>query len=144
MKKETWIVVASSALARIFRLEGQKLVALETLVHPEARMSEHDLVSDRMGSAGEAFGSRRSTYDPPHTPKQTENINFAKKIADHLDRARNNGSLQRLYIAAGPSFLGSLRNEMTAQTQSLIYAEVNKDIIHLSPEEIKSHFTIGI
>lgn len=144
MKKEVWIVVASSALARIFRLEGQKLVEMETMIHPEARFSEKDLVSDKSGNFGEARHTHRSAYAPPHTAKETQNLNFAKKISDHLEQERNKGAFSKLYLAAGPDFLGYLRGEMSTQTQQLIAAEVDKDMTHLKPQEIKSHFPIGI
>ena len=144
MKKETWIVVANSALARIFRLEGQKLVEMETMIHPEARMAEKDLVSDKSGLAGEAHKGRHSAYSPQFTAKQVENTVFAKKVSDLLEHARNQGDLVKIYLAAGPDFLGRLRNEMSIKTQSLIAAEVNKDITHLKPQDIKNHFPIGL
>jgi protein required for attachment to host cells len=144
MKKETWVVVASSALVRIFRLEGLKLVEVETLIHPEARMSERELVSDKMGYTWDSSTGQRSSYSPPHTAKDTTNQNFARKVASHLDQARMSGSLGKLYLAAGPTFLGVLRNELNLQTQHLIAAEVDKDITHLDPQEIKSHFPIGV
>jgi protein required for attachment to host cells len=144
MHKETWIVVANSTLARIFRLEGLKLVEMDTLIHPEGRMHEKDLVADKSGNTGDIFTSQRSSYSPPHSAKDVTNTNFAKKVAAHLEQGRNKGTLNRLFIAAGPGFLGTLRNELTTQTQSLIAAEVDKDITHLNPQEIKSHFPIGV
>lgn len=144
MKKETWVVVASSAHARIFRLEGLKLVEVETLIQPDARMAEKDLVSDKKGNVGDYYTGHSSSYSPPHTAKDMAHINFAKKVASHLDQARMSGALSKLYIAAGPAFLGFLRSEMNSQTQHLIAAEIDKDITHLKPEEIKNHFPIGV
>jgi protein required for attachment to host cells len=144
MKKETWVVVANSALARVFRLEGHNLVEMETLVHPEARLSEKDLVTDKRGNAGEGRQGRRSDYSPPHSAKETSNGFFAKKISQHLENERLKGAFSKLYLAAGPDFLGCIRGELSPQIQQLVAAEIDKDITHLKLQEIKNHFPIGI
>ena len=48
MLKKTWLVVANSNCARIFEIEKDlKLKELETLIHPESKLRDSDLVSAR-------------------------------------------------------------------------------------------------
>lgn len=140
MTKDTWLIVANSSLARIFKVEKkQALVEVEVLEHPESRLKVSDLVSDRPGRDFESFGAARHALEPTTNPKQQEFANFAKDIALYLDKARLEGQFNRLYVAASPSFLGLLRQHIPNSTLELVGGEVDKDMTHMKPTEIVSH-----
>lgn len=140
MKKETWLIVANSSLARIFKVEKkQALVEIEVLEHPESRLQNRDLVSDRPGRDFESMGHARHAIEPQTTPKHQEFASFAKDIAQYLDKARSEGHFNRLYVAASPSFLGLLRQTFGSSTTQLISGEVDKDMTHMKPAEIVNH-----
>lgn len=141
MKKETWVVVADDAYARIFKVEGQQLKEIETLIHPESRLYEKDLVSDRPGRTFESNTSARRSVGHHIPPKKQEAINFAKSVAAYLDSAVLSGGVARLYLAACPSFLGLLRQSLSKHTSELIIHEIDKEITHLNPAEICAFFT---
>src|SRR5271170_8124938 len=110
MKKDSWLIVANSSLARIFKLvTRQELKELKVIEHPESRLHNIDLVSDRPGRDLELGGTRRHALEPKVMPKRQEFIVFAKQLADYLENARNNGEFDTLYIAASPALLGLLR-----------------------------------
>ena len=97
---------------------------------------------DRPGRGYESSGpSRRAICQPKTDPKKHEIMDFAKTLSKHLDSGRKNGSFQSLYVAATPFFLGILRQSMDKLTSQLIDREIDKDIIHLTPDEIKAYFT---
>ncbi len=144
MKKQSWIVVANSTIARVFKLEKLKLTELECLIHPESRLKQQDLVSDKAGRTNESMFPSRSAMEQENSPKKVEAILFAKQIAEHLDLARTRGQIEKIFLAATPSFLGLLRQEMTNLTVKLVEAEVDKDITHLKPDDIKNYFPIGL
>ncbi len=143
MKKDYWLLVANSSLARIFKIEkGHSLVEITVLEHPESRLRNLDLVSDKPGRDFESAGLGRHGLDSGITPKQHEFTIFAKYLADYLETARHLGKFERLYIFAGPTLLGLLRQALHPETIKLIKDEVNKDITHLKPEEIASHLSL--
>lgn len=144
MKKESWVIVANSAHARIFRLEKLALEEMDALIHPECRMHEKDLIADKPGATYEGMSQGRVSMEQQKSPKKHEASIFAKQIAEHLDLARSRGEIERVFLAASPSFLGLLRQEMNNLTAGLVAAEVDKDITHLKPNEIISYFPIGL
>lgn len=140
MKKETWILIANSSLARIYKL-GMKnqLEELKVLEHPESRLHNIDLVSDRPGRDSEVGGTRRHALEQKTSPKKQEFIVFAKLLADYLEEARNEGNFDTLYIVAGPSLLGLLRTALHPNTAKLIKGEVDKDMTLFKSHELPSH-----
>lgn len=144
MKKETWVVVANSSHARFFRLDGLKMTELDSLIHPEAHLTEKDLVTDKPGRTDSPFSKGRSVYEPHHSAKEMGNQQFVKKISEVLDSARTKGSLGKIYIAASPHILGLLRSEMDSHTQAMIASELDKDISGLKADEILKYFPVGL
>jgi protein required for attachment to host cells len=143
MKKETWVVVANSTQARIFKLNNLELIEIDAMIHPASRMHERDLIADRPGTAYAGVASGRYGLEQ-QSPKKNEAIIFSKQLIDRLDNARSTGQVERLFLAATPSFLGLLRQGMNQLTTNLIAAEVDKDITDLKPDEIISYFPIGL
>ncbi|MGA8164402.1 MAG: host attachment protein [Waddliaceae bacterium] len=144
MKKETWVIVANNSQARLFKLDRLNLVEIEAFIHPEGRLHERDLTADEPGVYHPRVGEGKYAMGQQHSPKKNEAILFAKKLGDFLENARGRGDIERLFIAASPGFLGLLRQEMTHHTSQLIAAEVDKDITHLKPEDIRGYFPIGL
>lgn len=140
MKKESWFVVANSSIARFYRKEQKNLIAVNVLEHPESRLHNRDLVSDKPGRDFESMGATRHSLEPKHSPHDKEMVLFAKQIASYLETVCNKGDIERLYLAASPIMLGKLRQELNSNTNKLIYAEVDKDLTHSKPEEILNHF----
>lgn len=137
MKKDTWLVVANSSSAKIYKIgHKQTLVELEMLEHPESRLHNRDLVSDKPGRDFESVGHARHAVAPRTWPQQQEMINFAKQLGDHLEQALTIGSYEKLYIAASPTMLGLLRNAFHPNTAKHVSGEVDKDMTHLKPDEI--------
>lgn len=140
MKKETWLLVANSSIARIFKIEKiQELTEIRTMEHPESRLHNIDLVSDKPGRDFESGGTRRHALEPKTMPKKLEFAIFAKDLADYLEESRNKGQFDALYIAAGPALLGLLRQSLHPNTAKIIKGEINKDMTQMKATEIPSH-----
>ena len=137
----TWILVAESSRARIFSVASSSgpLVEIETLAHPEGREHEQDMTSDLPGHDSDKTGAGRHAFADETEPKEQEVINFAKRIAHHLDAARTSGNLTRLIVIAAPAFLGTLRGELNPQTSKLIIHEVDKNLSQHSADDIRHH-----
>ncbi|MGK5594628.1 MAG: host attachment protein [Parachlamydiaceae bacterium] len=141
MKGEAWIVVADEAYARIFKLEApKKLEELTTLIHPESRLHEREMVSDRPGRTFESHTVARRSLGQPVSPKKQEAINFSKVVANYLNEAALSGRCVKIYLAASPAFLGLLRQELNKAAAQMVETEINKTITHLDTQEICNYF----
>ncbi len=139
--KLTWLVVADNSKARIFSVDSRigPIEEIESIVHTEARLPERNMTSDLPGRSNGKGGGGGHAYQDEVSPKQQENINFARKIASQLDAARKDGKFKQLMLVAAPGFLGGLRSQLTAQTQKLVCFELAKNISHLNAKEIREH-----
>lgn len=137
MKQESWVLVANGAQARLYKLEKMsKLEEFHTFVHPQGRLHEQDLVDTKPGRGFDSATPTRRVMEPKTTQKELELEQFAKNIADYLEEARTQSHFTRLYIAAGPNFLGMLRKTLFPHTLELVKKEVSKDLVHSKPEHI--------
>lgn len=140
MKKESWLLVANSSFARIFKFKKiESLEEVKNFEHPESRLRNSDLVSDKPGRDFESVGVTRHALEPKISPKRLEFITFAKHLADQLEESRKNEEFGDLYIAASPTLLGLLRQSLHPNTAKVVKGEIDKDITHLKPEEIAPH-----
>jgi protein required for attachment to host cells len=140
MKKDTWLIVANSSIARIYKIEKRhELKELKVLEHPESRLHNLDLVTDKPGRDFESAGVGKHALEPKVLPKRQEFAVFAKTLADFLENARNQGEFETLYVAASPSLLGLLRHSLHPNTAKLIKGEVDKDMTQMKPQEIPAH-----
>lgn len=141
MMKPTWLVVADNSMARIFSTNMHKgpIDELESISHEEARLHEQELTSDLPGRSNGKGGAGRHAYTDEVSPKQQEDINFARRVAKHLDEARKSGKYKQLILVAAPGFLGNLHNLLNTQTRNLISFKLDKNLVHLSADEIRKH-----
>lgn len=137
----TWLIVADSSRARIFAMESRTspITEIKSIVHTEARLQEQDLTSDLPGRGSNNGDSGRHAYESETSPKEQENINFARAIAEELDQARKENKFKQFVLVAAPAFLGNLRNQLSPQTQKLACFELAKNLAHLDAAEIRSH-----
>ena len=139
MSKHAWILVADSARARIFSVDGATapLNPIEQLVHPESRLHDRDIKSDRPGRAFDSEGKGRHANETSVSPKAQEAIRFAGEVAAYLNRGRVEGKYQHLVVVADPRFLGTLRSSFAPEVKKLVSLEVDKDLSKASEPEIR-------
>lgn len=138
MKNETWLLVANSSTAKLFKIEKQKnLTELKAFEHPESRLHNIDLVSDRPGRDFESSGTRRHALEQKTSPKKQEFQIFVKELADFLEESQ--GKFEALYLSASPTILGLLRQSLHPNTLKLVKGETDKDLIGFKAHELPSH-----
>lgn len=136
----TWIVVANSSHAKIFRLSKfPKIEELTSMDHPEGRLHSQDLEGRKQGRTFQSFGTTRHAYQPETEPKDVEAEKFARTLCHYICEAHQKGEFSRLYIMASPYFLGVLRQNIKPATQKAIVAELAKDMTERSISEIEQH-----
>ncbi len=143
------IVVADESEAHFYDVEQRKgpLQRAGQLEHPEGRLHDRDLVSDKPGRVFDhaaSSGHRRGSVahhgtGTERTPHKTESVKFARQIVGELESARRDGRYDRMVVMSGPPFLGVLREAMPKPLRSSIVAEVPKDLVHSPEKEILEH-----
>ncbi len=139
MSKTIWIVVANRVTARIFETASPlgAIDEIETLFHPEGRVPQQSLVSDKPGRTYDRMGAGRHASDSDTSPHDHEAAVFAAQIALSLASAREANRYGTLVVAAPPAFLGVLRKHLDAATQALISLELDKDYVALDPRTLR-------
>jgi protein required for attachment to host cells len=137
----TWVVVAHRAGARILAHcgPGTGLARVAELVHPEGRMRDRDFDADRPGRAFDSHGQGRhamSREEPPHEHAAAE---FARDLARHVDRSRQQHRFDALVLVAEPGFLGILRGALTDATAALVRGSVAKDLAKVPDRDLGDH-----
>ncbi len=134
--QRTWLVVADRARARIFSVASPKgpLSELEDMVHPESRIQERDLTSDRAGRGTGGHGSMGT----PRTAHDQAAVEFAREVTARLEAGRTAGSFERLILVAPPDFLGLLRKSQSVNLGKLVDREVAKNLVQLKAAEIRT------
>lgn len=135
--KTTWVLVAGNSHARIFDWRSRDVLdEIKTLSHPEGRLQEQDLVTDKPGRGFNSGGSGRHAQETP-TASQHESQIFAGKLVDTLEESRTRNEFECLVVIAGPQFLGQLRDKMPAELQKMVMREVSKNLVQRPVDEIR-------
>ena len=139
--QSTWIVVADSSRARIFRGVNTKakLIELDSLDHPESRAKARDLVEDGTTTTFSSVGSSRSGVGADDAPQIHEHEVFARMIAEKLAHARFENKYDKLVLMAPPQFLGTLRHVLGTQFAKLIVQPVSKDLTRAPIDQVSAH-----
>lgn len=126
----TWVVVADNERARFFsdKLGKKTLTEIDDLVHPEARIHERDLISDKPGRVYDSVGGGRHSMEQKTDVKKHYAQVFAEQIGEKLEQARNDHDFQHLVLIAPPEFLGILRKQLSDQCAKLVIQSFDKDL----------------
>jgi len=137
----TWIVVADSAMARIFTYteDGTGLEPVEELQHPASRAHERDLATDRPGRTFDSEGPGRHAKSESVSPKEHEELKFSRELAQYIEKARTRNRFDGLVLVAAPSFLGELRKAMSDPALRLVQSELDKNLAHMDGNAVYSH-----
>ncbi|HFD78907.1 MAG TPA: host attachment protein [Gammaproteobacteria bacterium] len=137
----TWILVAESSRAKIYATENRTAIPeeVEDIVHPEGRLHEGDLVTDKPGNDPGSVGQGPHVLDDKVSATRQEHIEFAKELAERLEAGRTSGRFDRLAIAAPPAFLGLLREKLSREVKEKVFREIDKNLVRLPPEELRNY-----
>jgi len=138
--KVTWILVADGARARILQTEGwgKGLIQLRHAEHEESHLRTAEQGTDRPGRTREIADGTPSAYGETDWQRHEKAV-FAKEMARQLDSAAGRGAFDRLVLAAPPKVLGDLRKAMDDNTARMVMGEIDKDLTHLSLDELTKH-----
>jgi protein required for attachment to host cells len=138
--KTTWILAADRSGAKLYEHTTPGTLALVRVVeHPDGRLQDREIVSDRSGRTFESNSPHRSTADPQTDPARQEAINFARSLAVMLDSARKAHSYEQLVLVAEPRFLGLLREALDKHTSATVMGSVTHALTNAPEGDLKAH-----
>ncbi len=139
MAAHRWIVVADSSAARIFAADEPvgPIKEIESITHPEGRMLARELTSDLPGRAFDSAGHGRHTMESEVGPRQQAAIEFASFLAKRLEKARVQRDFEHMILVSPPDFLGLMRKALGADLQRLVVLELDRNLVKLSPKELR-------
>jgi protein required for attachment to host cells len=143
MNNNTWILVAHRSGARLFenRGPGKGLNLIFDIYHPEGRLKNKDLDTDKPGRSFDSRGHGRHALSSEQEPTAHLAEQFAKQLSTMLDDGRNQQRYTKLVLVAEPRFLGNLRAALSATTAALITATIGKDLGGIEPHLLSKHLT---
>ena len=130
MTNPHWILVANQSEARLLEYRGphEEMELIREIPHPEGRLKEKDLVSDRPGKELRRAMNANHAYDPQVSAEQHESQLFAKQLGDMLERERAQNHFDDLAVVAPPQFLGILRKFFSKNLEKKVSRAIPKDL----------------
>lgn len=131
------VINANAASCRIYHYTKQplKLTLLKEILHPENRLKDSDIYSDRNGhyQGGE---SSRGAYSPHMDAKAVLLDNFAREITHELNHERLKNGLDGIVIIAPPHMDGLLYQHLDKNTKGMVRHNIKKDLLHLQDKAL--------
>lgn len=126
-----WIIAADSSRARVLQVADpeKRLLEVEDLINPQARMQDRELQTDAEP------GSDRETQG---VVEHSVTV-FARQIGRYLEQARVQHRYDELVLIAPPKFLGALRRELDKEVEKLVADELPKDLVGFNTRELERY-----
>lgn len=137
----TWILVADGARARILANEGpgKGLAPVVDKEFPTSRTPTREIGADRPGRTFESADGARHAMEPRVDWHRFEKGQFARKMADIVERAAGRQAFDRLVLVAPPQTLGDLRTALGRQARERLAGELNKDLTQVPIHDLPAH-----
>ena len=153
----TCVVVAESSRARVFEMISPRVQMKELvdMVHPQSRIHEQKLTSDRPGRTYDRHGQGHHAMEQKVGAKKHEVMAFAlltrvvvdaddpafaAQLAGYLQSECSENTFEDIVIIAAPEFLGLLRKKIDAGTAGRVVREINKNMVQHDEADIRKLF----
>lgn len=140
MKRQTWILVANAARARLFQSSGRDLREISDAIHVESAAHGHDLLADAAGRRGQGPAGRgdRPGLGSDEPRQREEEERFARQLAALLKTGLDEHAYDGLVLVAPPRFLGLLKKHVGHTVARKVDATLDRDLVHLEPADLES------
>lgn len=134
-----WYLVADGARARLFQADGWNgdLEEIEEFTNETGRLRNQDLDRDKPGRSNKS-GSRRTAMDDGDSAEREE-ARFAKRLAEHVNEAFQDGDFDKLGIVAAPKALGNIREHLRSDVEDVVAGTSPKNLTKANLDDIAEH-----
>lgn len=131
-----WVINCNTSTCKIYEYKKpEHLILLKEIYHPENKLKNIDLTSDKQGHY-KTNSTTRGSYSPDTDPKQVKITEFLREVAKELDHGRNKQAYEHLIIIAAPQTMGMLIQQLDKHVDGLVSNRIQKDMIHLTDIEL--------
>lgn len=135
--RSIWVVLADTNTCRIYnyRRRPEHLSLVKEILHPENKLKDKDLTSDKPGHyvAGDLG---HGAYSQPSDPKEIRIDNFSREIAKALDHGRATNAYDELIVITAPHMNGLLFQHANKHVKDLVAHVIEKDVVYLKDKEL--------
>ena len=137
----TWILIANRSSASLFESDwpGKSMRRIQDIPHPQGRMQNSDIDTDKPGRSFDSFGQGRHSMSPKQEPTEHIAQQFALDLAELLNKGRVSHAYEKLVLMAEPKFLGILRAALNENTAALVVQTVNKELLNVKEEDLANY-----
>jgi protein required for attachment to host cells len=125
----TWVATFDDAACRIFSFNGNPR-RLEEIIEERRTGPHKPEFADRPGRVHASVGARRSGIAPRTDPERRLESAFVRGLAEHLVAKAEEGSFERLIIAASPRALGAFRAAASRRLAAKVVRELSGDYVN--------------
>jgi protein required for attachment to host cells len=152
-----WVVVADEREALFYNVGGAERRGISSegrwpdgrrvndrfhlvlrLTNPQAR-PDRELESDRPGRAFSSSTGQRHAIDGERSARRRDQEDFARRVADEIERSRHARTFDRVVLAAGPRMLGLIRAALSEPARACLAAEIAKDLVRFEGHDLLEH-----
>lgn len=132
-----WVINSNSNTCKIYlyNKHQSQLDLVKELQHPENKLHNSDLTSDRPGRY-KANGGAHGAYSPATEPKEIKIDTFMRDVARELNHERNKNSFEKLILIAPSHMNGMLMQHMDKHVKERIISNIQKDLLHLNDRDL--------
>lgn len=135
----TWVVLANATSAHVVASHGigkglQSIADMKMTAEPPVEYADRAGIGHSIGGPGVAAVDQGD-------PKAQAETAFARLICGKLEPALQKKSFDRLVLVAGPHMLGELRKRLGKTLQSVVLAEIPKDLTALPISDLPDHLS---
>jgi protein required for attachment to host cells len=135
--KTTWVLVAQRAGARLYEKPSEgELRFLEEIAHPEGRLRDREIDTDRAGASFHSSKSAHHALVGEERAHEHDAAAFARALARRLSSGRHSGRFDELMLVAEPHFLGVLRAALDRPTASCVSGTMPKDYAWVAEHDL--------
>jgi len=139
--KNTWIIVANQADARLFQFKKPKgiLSLVKKFENPEGRLKDGEIDADRSGRSFSSAGGRPHAYSEHTSSHEVVAVAFARELTQFIENARVHQEFDSLILITAPKFLGHLRKNLSPSACALIEQSIDLNFGSFTDEQITTH-----
>jgi len=128
---KTWVLITDAERARCFERDAtdHRLNELADFVHPHASLQ---------GKNGHGRTGHAGTQFEPHTEAHAkERADFARRLADYLNKGISEQRCQALLLIATSPMLGEIKPHLSRESEKMLLTAIASDLTHYNGRELE-------
>ena len=133
------VIAANSTICRMYdyNKKSAEIKLIREILHPENRLQNRELNSDRPGHY-HGNQTSRGSYEPTDT-KEIKIDNFSREIAKELNDERHKNGYDKFIVIAPPHVSGLINQHAHKLVKERIDNRLQKDVLHFTDKDLLAY-----